>query len=231
MSLITQPFKALIIGSSGAIGSAFVDVLQNTPNCTEVIGIHRHSTISIDYQNPDSIAQAAVALAGHGTFQLIINTIGVLHSEKWMPEKRLESLNFDQLTEQFNINTIGPALTIKSFSRLLDPKYAMMVTLSARAGSIEDNQLGGWYSYRASKAALNMIIKTAAIELRRTKPNVALIAMHPGMVNSSLSKPYGGESMGQSPKAAAQQMLDVVKNLSIEQSGSFISHENEILTW
>ncbi|WP_331852098.1 SDR family NAD(P)-dependent oxidoreductase [Polynucleobacter necessarius] len=97
----------------------------------------------------------------------------------------MDDLNPAQLAEMININTIGPALTIRHFSKLLDTPHSVMATLSAKVGSIKDNRLGGWYSYRSSKAALNMITKTAAIEFVRTKPNIALIALHPGTVNSS----------------------------------------------
>ena len=189
MSLLPKPFNALIIGASGTIGSHFVQLLEKNPSCTRVTGIHRNSEHAIDFHHPETIEASANSLAGLGPFQLIINTIGVLHSEQWMPEKKLDDLNPSQLAEMFNSNTIGPALTIRHFSKLLDPKNGVMATLSAKVGSIEDNRLGGWYSYRASKAALNMIIKTASIEFARTKPNIALIALHPGTVNSGLSKP------------------------------------------
>jgi NAD(P)-dependent dehydrogenase (short-subunit alcohol dehydrogenase family) len=106
-----------------------------------------------------------------------------------------------------------------------------MATLSAKVGSIEDNRLGGWYSYRASKAALNMLIKTAAIELARTKPHIALIALHPGTVNSRLSQPFKGQQIGRPPLDAAQDMLNVLLSLSKEDSGTFISYSGERLPW
>ena len=196
------------------------------------MGIHRHSEHPLDYQNPVSIEASANALAAAaGPFQLIINTIGVLHSKDWMPEKKLDDLNAEQFIELFKINTIGPALSIRYFSNLLDPKNAILVTLSAKVGSIEDNRLGGWYSYRASKAALNMLIKTASIELARTKPNAALIAMHPGTVNSSLSKPFRGEQIGRPAADAVSDMFQVMQNLEKEDSGSFISYSGEKLPW
>jgi NAD(P)-dependent dehydrogenase (short-subunit alcohol dehydrogenase family) len=120
---------------------------------------------------------------------------------------------------------------MRHFSKLLDPKGSIMVTLSAKVGSIEDNRLGGWYSYRASKAALNMLIKTASIEWARTKPNIALIAMHPGTVNSRLSKPFRGEQIGRPPLDAVTDMFTVIENLTIEDSGSFLSYSGEKLPW
>ena len=195
------------------------------------MGIHRHSEHSIDYQDVDSIETCAAALSQLGPFQLIINTIGVLHTSNWMPEKKLDDLNAEQLAELMKINAIGPALTIRHFSKLLDPQNSIMATLSAKVGSIADNRLGGWYSYRASKTALNMLIKTASIEWARTKPNTALIAMHPGTVNSRLSKPFRGEQIGRPPKDAVADMFRVIENLKKEDSGSFVSYSGEKLPW
>ncbi len=231
MALLPQSYRALIIGSTGTIGSAFMELLQDKSTCKEVIGLSRQSPHPIDYQNPDSIEIAAKSLIDTGPFQLIINTIGVLHTDHWMPEKRLDDLNSDQLIELMKINAIGPALSIRHFSKLLDPNNSVMVTLSAKVGSIEDNRLGGWYSYRASKAALNMLIKTASIELARSKPNTALIALHPGTVNSRLSKPFRGEQIGRPPLDAASDMLQVIESLNKEDSGSFISYSGERLPW
>lgn len=231
MALLSQPYRALIIGSTGTIGSAFVELLQQRTSCIECVGLNRQSRPSIDYQDPESIQIAAKVLSSSGPFQLIINTIGVLHSADWMPEKRLDDLHSDQLLELMKINAIGPALTISHFSKLLDPNNGVMVTLSAKVGSIEDNRLGGWYSYRASKAALNMFIKTASIELARNKPNTALIALHPGTVNSRLSKPFRGEQIGRPPLDAASDMLKVIEGLTKEDSGSFLSYSGELLPW
>jgi len=196
-----------------------------------VEGIHRHSKIPIDYENPNSIELAALALSNQTPFHLIVNTIGILHTEQWMPEKKLDELNEDQLTKLMQINAIGPALTLKYFSKLLDPSASIMAVLSAKVGSIEDNRLGGWYSYRASKAALNMLIKTAAIEFSRTKPNTTLVALHPGTVNSRLSKPFRGEQIGRPAIDAAQDLLRVIYSLKNEDSGSFISYAGERLPW
>ena len=231
MSLIPNPFRALVIGSSGTIGSAFVELLEQHPACMEVIGIHRNSANPIDYQDLSTIEAAAKAFSDKPPFQLIINTIGILHCADWMPEKKLDDLNAEQLQMLMQINAIGPGLTIKYFSKLLDSNNSVMATLSAKVGSIEDNRLGGWYSYRASKAALNMLIKTASIEFARTKPNTALVAVHPGTVNSHLSKPFKGEQIGRPPLDAAQDMLNVLLSLNKEDSGTFISYSGEQLPW
>lgn len=231
MGLLSNPFRALIIGASGAIGSAFVELLEKDPTCSMVVGLHRQSAPPINYHQPASIEAAAATFEALGPFQLIINTIGVLHSSAWMPEKKLDDLNAVQLSELMQINAIGPALTIRHFSKLLDPQGSIMATLSAKVGSIEDNRLGGWYSYRASKAALNMLIKTAAIELGRTKPHTAVIALHPGTVNSRLSQPFRGEQIGRDSLVAASEMLQVLQDLEQDDSGTFISYAGEKLPW
>jgi NAD(P)-dependent dehydrogenase (short-subunit alcohol dehydrogenase family) len=231
MSILPNPFSALVIGASGTIGSHFVKLLESDTSCSRVIGIHRNSDHAIDYSQSETIEASASSLAELGPFQLIINTIGVLHSEQWMPEKKLDDLNSAQLAEMFNTNTIGPALTIKHFSKVLDQKHGVMATLSAKVGSIEDNRLGGWYSYRASKAALNMIIKTASIEFARTKPNIALIALHPGTVKSGLSQPFRGQQIGRDPLEAVTDMFNVLANVNKEDSGSFLTYSGEKLPW
>ena len=231
MPLVPQPFRALILGSSGTIGAAFMELLEASPDCEVVYGLHRNSTHPINYQDLTTIESAAASLNQEAPFQLIINTIGVLHSEHWMPEKKLDDLNAEQLQMLMQINAIGPGLTIKHFSKLLDPAGSVMATLSAKVGSIEDNRLGGWFSYRASKAALNMLIKTASIEFSRTKPNTALVALHPGTVNSRLSKPFKGEQIGRPPLDAASDMLQVLLALQKTDSGSFLSYSGEKLPW
>ena len=231
MSLLPNPFNALVIGASGTIGSHFVKLLESHPSCSRVIGIHRNSPHAINYYLPESIESSAKSLADLGPFQLIINTIGALHTEEWMPEKKLDDLNQAQLSGMFNINAIGPALTIKHFSKLLDPKHAVMATLSAKVGSIEDNRLGGWYSYRASKAALNMLIKTASIEFARTKPNIAVIALHPGTVNSGLSQPFRGQQIGRDPHEAVNDMFKVIAGVNNEDSGTFLTYSGEKIPW
>ena len=206
-------------------------LLGASPDCEHVCGLHRHSAQPMNYQDLATIESAAASLIQEGPFQLIINTIGVLHSERWMPEKKLDDLNAEQLQILMQTNAIGPGLTIKHFSKLLDPAGSVMATLSAKVGSIEDNRLGGWFSYRASKAALNMLIKTASIEFARTKPNTALVALHPGTVNSRLSKPFKGEQIGRPALEAASDMLTVLLSLQKTDSGSFLSYSGEKLPW
>ena len=231
MHSLPEQYKALVIGASGAIGTAFVDLLNADPRCALVIGLHRQSQPAIDFTSEASIADAASALAVQAPFHLIINATGVLHAAEFMPEKKLGDLHYEQMLATFQINTFGPAMVLRHFSKLLAKDKAVMAVLSAMVGSIEDNRLGGWYSYRASKAALNMLIKTAAIEIRRTQPNTTIIAMHPGTVNSSLSQPFRGAEIGRPAHEAASDMLKVLDGLTADDSGQFYSYTGEKLPW
>jgi NAD(P)-dependent dehydrogenase (short-subunit alcohol dehydrogenase family) len=231
MGILSAPFRALVLGSSGTIGAAFIDNLKSHSNCVHIEGLSRNTPVRIDFVNPESIEISARELKALGPFQLIINTIGVLHTDNFMPEKKLDDLNADQLTQMMQTNAIGPALVIRYFSKLLDPQHGVLVTLSAKVGSIQDNRLGGWYSYRSSKAALNMLIKTASIELKRTQPNSILIALHPGTVNSELSKPFGGQKIGRPARDAVNDMVKVIEGLTTEDSGTFLTYSGEKLPW
>ncbi|MBV2134661.1 SDR family NAD(P)-dependent oxidoreductase [Pseudomonas sp. MAP12] len=231
MDSFPDGFRALVIGASGAIGGALVAALQGDPRCALVVGLDRHSQPAIDFAAEQSIAAAAETLAVQGPFHLIVNAAGILHGEAFMPEKKLADLNYAQLLATFQVNTFGPALVLRHFSRLLDRRRSVLALLSAKVGSIEDNRLGGWYSYRASKAALNMLLKTAAIEVRRSNPNAVLLALHPGTVNSRLSQPFRGAEIGRAPAVAAQQMLAVIDDLGPEASGQFHAWSGERLPW
>jgi len=227
----TSTKRALVIGASGGIGAAFVQIIDSDPTYQSVTGLHRGAAIPMDLADAASIEAAALLCAGLGPFQLIINAAGLLHTEAFMPEKKLADLNAAQMQATFAINTLGPALVLRHFTPLLAREGAVMAMLSAKVGSISDNRLGGWYSYRASKAALNMLIKTAAIELRRAQPNTVLVALHPGTVNSRLSQPFRGAEIGREPTLAAGEMLAVLAGLSPADSGSFISYSGERLPW
>ena len=231
MNTFPDGFRALIIGASGGIGAAFVDALTQNPRCGQVLGLHRHSDPAIDFDDEASVAAAAAELARQPKFHLIINATGVLHSPDAMPEKKLSDLNYAQLMDTFRINTFGPAMVLRHFTPLLDPERSAMALISAKVGSIEDNRLGGWYSYRASKAALNMLIKTAAIEVKRSKPQAVLVSLHPGTVNSKLSQPFRGAEIGRPAADAAQDMLRVINQLQPADTGGFYTYDGKVLPW
>jgi NAD(P)-dependent dehydrogenase (short-subunit alcohol dehydrogenase family) len=231
MNSLPHGFNALVIGASGTIGAAFVDLLENSPRCASVHGLHRHSTPPVDFADENSIAEAARVLGGDRRFHLVINAAGILHSEAFMPEKRLADLHYQQMQATFEANTFGPALLLRHFIPLLASERAILAMLSAKVGSIGDNRLGGWYSYRASKAALNMLVKTAAIEVARSQKNSVVVALHPGTVNSHLSQPFRGEAIGRPAEDAAADMLRVLDALTPADSGSFRSYKGEELPW
>ena len=231
MNTFPEGFRALVIGASGGIGQAFVELLQADPRCAEVVGLHRHSAPRLDFDDEASIASAAEALHSGGKFHLIINAAGVLHTSGFMPEKRLGDLSYAQLEATFRVNTFGPALVLRHFCPLLDAQRSVLAVISAKVGSIEDNRLGGWYSYRASKAALNMLLKTAAIEVRRSNPQAVLVSLHPGTVSTGLSKPFKGEQIGRAAADAARDMLDALAQLTPFDTGSFVAYNGARLPW
>ena len=233
MSLSSLPdgYHALVIGASGAIGAALLQHLAADGRCALAIGLQRQSQPVIDFNDEPSIALAAAALSPQGPFHLVINAAGLLHSEGVMPEKKLGDLGYAQLEATFRANTFGPALVLRHFSPLLDRQRAVLAMISAKVGSIGDNRLGGWYSYRASKAALNMLVKTAAIELRRSQPQAVLVALHPGTVASKLSRPFKGEQIGRAPDVAAAEMLRILDGLGPADSGAFVAYDGQRLPW
>jgi NAD(P)-dependent dehydrogenase (short-subunit alcohol dehydrogenase family) len=224
-------FRALVIGASGGIGQAMVQHLTVEPRCSQVVSLHRHSEPRLDFGDETSIASAAEALRAAGKFHLIINAAGLLHSGHVMPEKKLGDLSYALLDATFRANTFGPALVLRHFTPLLDAQRGVLALLSAKVGSIDDNRLGGWYSYRASKAALNMLLKTAAIEVRRSNPQAVLVSLHPGTVNTGLSKPFKGEQIGRPAPDATCDMLNVLARLTPGDTGGFFSYTGERLPW
>lgn len=188
-----------IIGSSGTIGNSFQQLLsQHYPDAI----IHAISsknlakndayfTYQINYNDEYSINLVAKEVAKNGALDLVIIATGLLHNQYISPEKSLKDLSIDNFQQLFQANTILPALIAKYFAPYLaTDRKTIFAALSARVGSISDNKLGGWYAYRASKAALNMIIKNLALELARKNRKNIVLALHPGTVNSALSKPF-----------------------------------------
>jgi NAD(P)-dependent dehydrogenase (short-subunit alcohol dehydrogenase family) len=238
MTSLPEGYHALVIGASGAIGSAFMHHLQADPRCAGVRGLHRRSQPAIDFDDEASIEAAAATLGPGPALHLLIVATGVLHAPasddrvELVPEKRLGQLNSSSLEAMFRINTFGPALVLRHFAPLLHKQQrSLLAVLSAKVGSIEDNRLGGWYGYRASKAALNMLLRTAAIELRRTHPAASLVALHPGTVKSALSRPFRGDEIGREPALAAAQMLQALEGVSEQESGVFLAYDGQRLPW
>jgi len=229
---------SLVIGASGGIGAALLEQLQADPQFAMAQGLSRHSAPPLDLLDEASISAAALhvktLLAEHElSLNLIVDATGMLHTPTHQPEKSWAQLDAAQMGQAFAINAIGPALLMKHFLPLL-PRQGTPVfaTLSAKVGSIGDNRLGGWYSYRASKAALNQLVHTAAIDLRRRAPQAICVALHPGTVHSALSQPFAKTGLTvRQPDVAAAELLATIAMLKPEDSGGFFSYDGEALPW
>ena len=229
-----------IIGSSGAIGSALIDQLIVSKPKAIIHAFSRnplsyaHQRIiprSIVYDNEQSIANAASAAAENAPLDGVLVATGILHHGEITPEKSLRDLSAEKFQHLFAINTILPALIAKYFiPKLAKDKRTVFAALSARIGSISDNHLGGWYAYRASKAALNMVIKNAAIETARSNQTAIIVGLHPGTVDSQLSKPFQSnvpEGKLFTPAYSAEKLLSVIKNLSEQDSGKCFTWDGQ----
>ncbi len=234
MNSLPSGYRAVVIGASGAIGSALVAALQADPRCADVSGLSRRGTPAVDVTDEASLAAAAAALRGGGPVHLVVCATGILQVDGRAPEKRLADIDPVRLARAYAVNAIGPALVIKHFHDLLPvQERGLLAVLSARVGSIGDNRLGGWYGYRASKAGLNMLLRSAAIEVARRRPLAVLAALHPGTVASALSAPIiGQERDATTPAAAAQHLLDVLDALPPDgASGNFHAWDGSAIPW
>ena len=232
MNSLPAGFRAIVIGASGAIGGAFVDALQACPGCGGAVALGRQTDPALDLEDEASIAAAAAALRAQAPFHLILNATGALHIGGTPPEKRLADLDPATLARAFAINAVGPALLLKHFAPLLPPKErGLFGSLSARVGSIGDNRKGGWYSYRAAKAAQNMLLKTASIEIARSRPLAVIAVLHPGTVRSRLSAPIIGDAEALDPADAASRLLAVLDGLAPAQSGGFFAYDGKAIEW
>lgn len=229
---LPQGYRAIVIGSTGAIGGALLAHLQVDPRCALAVGLGRHTTPAVDLDDERTIAHAAEQLKAQGPWHCIIHAAGMLHGPHGLPEKRMAQMNYAQMEATFRTNAFGPALVLAHFAPLLAKRErSLLAVLSAKVGSIGDNQLGGWYSYRASKAALNMLLKTASIEMARTHPQAVLVALHPGTVNSALSAPFNGVAIGRPAAEVSADLLRVLDGLAPEKTGGFYAYSGQELPW
>lgn len=225
---------AIVVGSSGGIGSALQERLLAQSRFSAVLGLGRRSSPPLDLTDEASVAVVARHVAGLGAdVRLVIDASGILHGDGLSPEKSWHDLDAAQMARAFAVNAIGPALLMKHFLPLLPRQgRSVFATLSARVGSIGDNRLGGWYSYRASKAALNQLVRTASIELARRQPAALCVALHPGTVATSLSSPFVKAGLDvQTPEQAAGRLLDVIDRLPPGSSGGFFDHRGDPVPW
>lgn len=231
MDSLENGYTAVVIGASGGIGSAFFDHLRGDRRCARVIGLHRRSDPPLDITDEPSVAAAAAWLRETAPrVHLVLDATGVLSVDGRRPEKRLAELDPQIMARQFAVNAIGPALLLKHLAPLLPRRQrGIFATLSARVGSIEDNRHGGWISYRASKAALNQIVRTAALEMRWRQPHAVCVALQPGTVDTRLSAPwYSGDGSDLlTPAESTRRLLQVLDNLDTAASGSLYDHLGE----
>ena len=226
-----ENFKALVFGANGALGRAFVQQLQVDPRCAQVVAVSRQSVPGLDLLDESSIAACAQTLASQGPFHLILDATGALALNGRGPEKRLDELDTEQLLRVMHLNAVGPALLLKYFvPSLATGQRVIWAKLSARVGSIDDNRKGGWYGYRASKAALNMLLQTAAIEIARRRPLIVVAALQPGTVRSPLSQSFVGEDV-MSPEASVSRLLAVLAELEPNGRAHFVDHLGKNIPW
>ena len=223
---------AVVIGASGGIGAALLEALRAGGGYRDVVGFSRAGTPGFDITDEASLLGAAASLRPAVPL-LVIDATGFLHDGKQRPEKSWRELDPAQMARAFALNAIGPALIMKHFLPLLPvDRVSVFATLSAKVGSIGDNRLGGWYSYRASKAALNQLVHTAAIELARSRREAICVALHPGTVATSLSAPFVKAGLEvRDASTAARELLAVLERLTPADSGGFFDYKGQALPW
>lgn len=221
--------NALVIGASGGVGNAVAKGIERMGG--DVTRLSR-AVDGLDLKDEHSIESAALYLAESGrAFDLIFIATGVLDADS-RPEKSFEELTPRAMAQSFAVNTVGPALAVKHFAPLLSKESrSVFAALSARVGSVGDNRLGGWMSYRASKAALNQIMRCAAIEVARTLPAAIVVALHPGTIETPLTRAYARGRYTASPDEAAAQMLSTLARMTPDQSGGFYAYDGQEIAW
>ena len=247
-----QVFKnALVVGGGQGIGLGFVKQLLGSSDTTHVYATYRRlesatellaiedsrlRVIQMDITDEAQIAQTIQQIQVESPMlHYIINSAGVLHEDEMQPEKSLRHINAEQLLRYFQVNSIGAMLLFKYAQPLLKHgDRSIFATISAKVGSIGDNQVGGWYGYRASKSALNMFIKNTSIEYKRTTPNAIVVALHPGTTATRLSQPFQKNVPPEklfSVDRTVSQLLTVINGLESKDSGEFFSWDGSQLPW
>lgn len=219
--------RALILGAHGAIGAAIASALSER---ADVFGLSRAN--GLDWMRPALAEEALRRATAEGPYDLIFDATGALEIGGAGPERTVRKLEAADMAAQMAVNAIGPALIFKHHRELVPRKGRVVIaTLSARVGSIGDNNLGGWISYRAAKAALNQIVRTSAIEIARYNPDAICVALHPGTVATPLSAKFAGDRVTFSPVEASQRLLGVIDKLTPDQTGRFFAYDGQPIPW
>lgn len=235
---------AVVVGASGGLGRAFVEELRSEPGWAKVVGVGRRRPddwpddprlpfLVADLLDEQALADLAIEISKLGAPGLILIATGLLHEPGLTPEKSMKAVKAASLSRLFEVNTVLPTLVCKHLAPLLPrDERSVIAALSARVGSVGDNRLGGWHAYRASKAALNMLIRCQAIELSRERPLAICAALHPGTVETPLSAPFARASRATAaPREAAAKLLKVVHQLEAADSGGFFDYDGAPVPW
>ena len=229
MHSLPEGYRALVIGASGSIGQAFCQALRADPRCSEVQALRRGTPI--DWDLGDEASLAALAAQVQGPLHLVVDATGALMLDGQGPEKRLQELDAQRLLRSLQLNAVGPALLLRHLSPLLARgERVIWAKLSARVGSIEDNHKGGWYGYRAAKAALNQLLQTAAIELSRQRPLAVVAALQPGTVRSALSQPFVGDD-ALAPSQSVHGLLQALDAAPATGRALFLDYRGQSIPW
>lgn len=246
---------AVVQGASRGIGLALIKQLlddshwryiwatsRHASTCAELLELQQQDSrlvlVDCDITDEKSIAKLAEQVQQQTQhLGLLINAAGLLHTDSVRPEKRLQDIKQANLQAVFSVNAFGPILLASALAKTLQAKTAqhtVIANISARVGSIGDNGLGGWYGYRAAKAAQNMLTKTLSIELQRRNPQAICLALHPGTTDTDLSAPFNGNTPAEklfSPERAAQQLLTVISNATVADNGAFLAWDGSAIEW
>mgnify|MGYP000093604537 CR=1 FL=1 len=234
LTSIPEGGVAVVLGATGGLGAALIEALRSSGRFGLVLGFSRSTEPALDVTDEASVQRVAARVGEADVpLRLIFDATGVLHDEELQPEKSWRQIDADTMQRAFAINATGPALVMKHLLPLLPRQgKSIFATLSARVGSIGDNHGGGWYAYRASKAALNQLTRTAAIELSRRRGDAVCVAMHPGTVDTPMTQPFSKRGLTvRAPEVAAGELLAVLDGLTPAESGGFFDQHGELVAW
>lgn len=232
MQKLQDGYRALVLGSGGALGAAFLQVFQVDPRCAEARGVSRSSDPRLDWLRPDAAQTALDELAAQGPWDAIIDATGALTVDGVGPEKRMSDWAAEALTRQWQVNAMGPALAMRTLMpSLAKGRRVVYAKLSARVGSIADNHKGGWAGYRSAKAALNQLLQTTAIELARQRPLAVVAALQPGTVASDLSAPFVPPAQALAPAESVAGLLAALDGLDAMGRAQFVDHRGQSIPW
>ena len=248
MTDVTEGTAALVLGASGGLAQAIIGELMADADIDTVIAVSRNAApehfsngsvtpmwIETEYSEPAMAAVVEQLQSFAGRITRVVICHGILHSETLWPEKRLEDISAESLQTVFQANTVVPVLWLKLLHRLLKGKQRCVVAaLSARVGSIGVNHLGGWYAYRSSKAALNMMLRTLSIEYGRRVKNVKIISFHPGTTDTALSKPFQASVPSDklfTPEFVAERLCGIMAEAEIDGQLSYLDWDNKSIPW